>query len=450
MRQLSLGQRVRGELSAALLHDPEVVFLDEPTIGLDVVAKQRVRDFLVELNRERGVTVVLTTHDLGDIERLCSRLVVIDHGRVIWDGAIEELKRRYGRERTLVVDLEEPAPALEIPGARVTRVEGPRQWLSFRGDEVSAARADRCRRGAGPARRPRGRGDRDRGDRAPDLRGRRRRVGDELVPRSDDRGVGAELVEQSLERAGSRLEHRLTNTELRECDAGERLRRVGEEADPAPAREQRAKCRARRRVASQVDRRAVLAEALEEDAPVPRLSSIELGRSRTALARQVRRIDPEHPARRCEPVVPERARVPEHAVDVDRERLSREAPSPHALPKGDSDRDTDGVDQDVERRALPLRHEHLMDLIGHRVGDPDRKRRPRTPERAHEKCSEHRELGRVPDLPQHEIPAEPGPEPGDGRQREDDARPYGHRQPQTDDWAGHRPMIGSASRQGAR
>ncbi len=139
VRQLSLGQRVRGELSAALLHDPEIVFLDEPTIGLDVVAKQRVRDFLVELNRERGVTVVLTTHDLGDIERLCSRLVVIDHGRVIWDGAIEELKRRYGRQRTLVVDLEEPAPPLEVEGAVVTRVEGPRQWLSFRGDVVSAA-----------------------------------------------------------------------------------------------------------------------------------------------------------------------------------------------------------------------------------------------------------------------------------------------------------------------
>jgi ABC-2 type transport system ATP-binding protein len=139
VRQLSLGERVRGELSAALLHDPQVVFLDEPTIGLDVVAKQRVRDFLVELNRERGVTVVLTTHDLGDIERLCSRLVVIDHGRVIWDGAIEELKRRYGRQRTLVVDLEEPSPALDVEGAVVTRVEGPRQWLSFRGDEVSAA-----------------------------------------------------------------------------------------------------------------------------------------------------------------------------------------------------------------------------------------------------------------------------------------------------------------------
>ncbi len=139
VRQLSLGQRMRGELTAALLHDPEIVFLDEPTIGLDVVAKAAVRDFLAEVNRELGVTVLLTTHDLADIERLCSRLLIIDHGRLIWDGGLDELKRRYGQERTLVVDLEEAAPALEVPGARVVRVEGPRQWLAFRRDETSAA-----------------------------------------------------------------------------------------------------------------------------------------------------------------------------------------------------------------------------------------------------------------------------------------------------------------------
>ena len=86
VRQLSFGQRIRGELTAAMLHGPELLFLDEPTIGLDVVAKQRVRDFLVEINREDGVTVMLTTHDLGDIERLCNRLLVIDHGSLIWDG----------------------------------------------------------------------------------------------------------------------------------------------------------------------------------------------------------------------------------------------------------------------------------------------------------------------------------------------------------------------------
>jgi ABC-2 type transport system ATP-binding protein len=133
VRQLSLGQRIRGELTAAMLHGPELLFLDEPTIGLDVVAKQRVRDFLVEINREDGVTVLLTTHDLGDIERLCERLLVIDHGSLIWDGPITELRDRYGSERTLVVDLEEPGPPLEIAGARVERVDGPRQWLRFRG-----------------------------------------------------------------------------------------------------------------------------------------------------------------------------------------------------------------------------------------------------------------------------------------------------------------------------
>jgi ABC-2 type transport system ATP-binding protein len=140
VRQLSLGQRMRGELTASLLHDPELLFLDEPTIGLDVVAKGRVREFLASQNRERALTVLLTTHDLGDIERLCKRLIVIDHGRVIYDGDLESLKARYGPERTLVVDLEEPAAPLEVDGARVVRVEGPRQWLAFRREEISAAR----------------------------------------------------------------------------------------------------------------------------------------------------------------------------------------------------------------------------------------------------------------------------------------------------------------------
>jgi ABC-2 type transport system ATP-binding protein len=147
VRQLSLGQRIRGELTAAMLHGPELLFLDEPTIGLDVVAKQRVRDFLVEINREDGVTVMLTTHDLGDIERLCNRLLVIDHGSLIWDGGIPELKERYGGERTLVVDLEEPAPPLRVEGAVVDRVDGPRQWLRFRGSasELTARVAQAAR-----------------------------------------------------------------------------------------------------------------------------------------------------------------------------------------------------------------------------------------------------------------------------------------------------------------
>ncbi len=106
VRQLSLGQRMRGDLCAALLHDPSILYLDEPTIGLDVVSKSRVREFLAAVNRERGVTVVLTTHDLSDVERLCSRLVVIDHGHVIHDGTVAEIKDRFGEFRTVVVDLD--------------------------------------------------------------------------------------------------------------------------------------------------------------------------------------------------------------------------------------------------------------------------------------------------------------------------------------------------------
>jgi ABC-2 type transport system ATP-binding protein len=132
VRQLSLGQRMRGEMVAALLHAPPILFLDEPTIGLDLVSKEAVRAFLAELNREQGTTVVLTTHDLVDVERLCDRLLVIDHGRVIEDGTVAAVKARYGAERTLVVDLVEPGPPLAIAGVEVVRVDGPRQWLRFR------------------------------------------------------------------------------------------------------------------------------------------------------------------------------------------------------------------------------------------------------------------------------------------------------------------------------
>jgi len=139
VRQLSLGQKMRGEITAALLHDPSILYLDEPTIGLDVVSKSRVREFLARINRELGVTVILTTHDLADVERLCSRLMVIDHGRLVYDGTVDDLKSRHGEYRTLVVDLEHPGPALEVDGAEVVRVEGPRQWLRFHRDRTTAA-----------------------------------------------------------------------------------------------------------------------------------------------------------------------------------------------------------------------------------------------------------------------------------------------------------------------
>ena len=102
VRQLSLGQRMRCELAAALLHDPKIVYLDEPTIGLDVVAKERIREFILRLNQERGTTILLTTHDITDIERLCQRVIIIDKGHLIYDGALAEIKRQYGRLRRVV------------------------------------------------------------------------------------------------------------------------------------------------------------------------------------------------------------------------------------------------------------------------------------------------------------------------------------------------------------
>ncbi len=138
VRQLSLGQRMRGDITAALLHDPQVLYLDEPTIGLDVVSKGRLREFLRALNAERGTTLLLTTHDLADIEALCDRVIVIDHGSTVFDGSLAELHRQGGSERVLVVDLVDERPAVEVPGARVVRVEGPRQWLAFPADASAA------------------------------------------------------------------------------------------------------------------------------------------------------------------------------------------------------------------------------------------------------------------------------------------------------------------------
>ena len=138
VRQLSLGQRMRGDITAALLHDPEILYLDEPTIGLDVVSKGRLREFLRTLNAERGTTLLLTTHDLQDIEALCSRVLVIDHGTLVFDGPLADLHRLGGSSRTLVVDLVDEAPPIEVAGAVNRRVEGPRQWLSFPA-ETSAA-----------------------------------------------------------------------------------------------------------------------------------------------------------------------------------------------------------------------------------------------------------------------------------------------------------------------
>jgi ABC-2 type transport system ATP-binding protein len=138
VRKLSLGQRMKADIAASLLHDPKVLFLDEPTVGVDVVTKSRLREFLRELNRERGTTILLTTHDMQDIEALCSRVVVIDHGRIMHDGDLAGLKSRYGGETRLMLTLKSPVELSRI------ETELPREgvaWKQVNPVELTAALA---------------------------------------------------------------------------------------------------------------------------------------------------------------------------------------------------------------------------------------------------------------------------------------------------------------------
>ena len=142
VRQLSLGQRMRAEIAAALLHRPELLILDEPTIGLDVLSKQRLREFLRHERAARGTTLLLTTHDMGDIERLCERVLVVDHGRLAYDGTLPGLAATVGARRVLVVDLAAPSPDLAgLPGADhlASEGDGMRQRLAFDSTTTTAA-----------------------------------------------------------------------------------------------------------------------------------------------------------------------------------------------------------------------------------------------------------------------------------------------------------------------
>jgi len=131
VRALSLGQRMRADLCAALLHEPRLVFLDEPTIGLDVVAKERIRQFIQHINRERGVTILLTTHDLQDVERLCERVMILDHGRVLYDGTLSLLNERFESDWFLVVTFGETYEKVDLPGLLSPQREDHRAIYRF-------------------------------------------------------------------------------------------------------------------------------------------------------------------------------------------------------------------------------------------------------------------------------------------------------------------------------
>lgn len=124
VRHLSLGQRMRAEIAMALMHDPKILFLDEPTIGLDVVAKDVVRKFLSRINRERGTTIILTTHDLQDIEEICPRLIMVDEGRLLFDGTLPALRKSFGARRRLTLEFSSDPGEVRLVGARPSGGEG--------------------------------------------------------------------------------------------------------------------------------------------------------------------------------------------------------------------------------------------------------------------------------------------------------------------------------------
>ena len=139
VRSLSLGQRMRADICAALLHNPKLLFLDEPTIGLDVVAKERIRRFIQHINQERGTTVILTTHDISDVEKLCQRVMIIDRGKLLYDGNLATLKERFGGKRILEVDFAEDYPEIPLKGAEVAQRSGLKATYHFQRGEITAS-----------------------------------------------------------------------------------------------------------------------------------------------------------------------------------------------------------------------------------------------------------------------------------------------------------------------
>jgi ABC-2 type transport system ATP-binding protein len=139
VRQLSLGQRMRGDLAASMIHDPSILFLDEPTIGLDADAKHAIRQFILTMNRERKMTVVLTTHDLDDVEQLCSRLLVVNHGKLVEDGPLDTIVNKLAPHRLLVIELAQETELPSHPSARIVKQDGLTVWYQFDKSAITAA-----------------------------------------------------------------------------------------------------------------------------------------------------------------------------------------------------------------------------------------------------------------------------------------------------------------------
>ncbi|MDB5054463.1 MAG: transporter related [Bacilli bacterium] len=139
VRQLSLGQKMRADIAAALLHDPEIIFFDEPTIGLDVVAKEKIREFIKLMNKEKNTTMLFTTHDMDDIEKTCNRMIIIDEGKKLYDGTVDGIKNKYGKDRILAVEFSEKYGHINLEGAQLIDERENKKWFKFEKDRTQVS-----------------------------------------------------------------------------------------------------------------------------------------------------------------------------------------------------------------------------------------------------------------------------------------------------------------------
>lgn len=140
VRQLSLGQRMRADIAAALIHNPEIILFDEPTIGLDVIAKEKIREFIKQVNKEKNTTMLFTTHDMMDIEKTCKRMIIIDHGIIIYDGTVDQIKKRYGTTRTLAAEFGQNSDPLTLPeGVEMVEEKDNKKYFKFNKNKTQAS-----------------------------------------------------------------------------------------------------------------------------------------------------------------------------------------------------------------------------------------------------------------------------------------------------------------------
>jgi ABC-2 type transport system ATP-binding protein len=138
VRKLSLGQKMKGDIVASLIHEPPILYLDEPTIGLDIISKNRILQFLRNLNAEKKTTILLTTHNLSDVEQTCPRIMIIDKGKIVLDASQDEILKRFGGKRQLVVEFSDGVKDMRLPSGRIVKEEENKLWIEFDRDETSA------------------------------------------------------------------------------------------------------------------------------------------------------------------------------------------------------------------------------------------------------------------------------------------------------------------------